>query len=106
MSKSTDNRFYRRFATNLKGTFVLKGSVKSEECTILDISRKGIGIEFRNHERIAIGSLIYVEVYPPRGLNPITVKGTIKWIKQEEGKLVGGVELSTLLDEDMMMRLL
>jgi len=106
MTKSTDNRFYRRFATNLKGTFVLKGSVKSEECTIVDISRKGLCIKFHNHMRIPIGSTIFVEAYPPREMLPINFKGTVKWIKQEEGKLIGGIEFSIALEEDVIGKLI
>ncbi|MBN1227426.1 MAG: PilZ domain-containing protein [Deltaproteobacteria bacterium] len=105
MNKYIDKRSFTRFEANLKGTFLIKGSIKSEECTIVDISRKGLGVELNTRERILKGSLIYIEIYPPGELSPINLKGTIKWIKQEEGKLEGGVELSKALDDDVLARL-
>ena len=105
MSKSTNERSFTRFVANLKGTFRIKGSIESVECTIVNISRKGLGIELNTRERIRKGSIIYIEIYPPRELSPINLKGTIKWIKQEEGKLEGGIELSNVLDDDVLARL-
>ena len=33
------------------------------------------------------------------GLKPISIKGTLKWIGEGENNLVGGVELTEVLDE-------
>jgi hypothetical protein len=95
-----DNRRHIRFSTNLKGRYSTGELGKNwEECTVLDASRKGMGIKFHTPEGIKVGSIINLETVVPSETEPFNVRGTLKWIKQKENEFIGGVELAEVLDE-------
>ena len=89
-----------RFSTNLKARYFTGEAVKNwEECTVFDASRNGMGIRFHTPEEIQIGSTINLETVVPSEREPLNVKGTLKWIRQESNEFVGGVELTDVSDE-------
>jgi hypothetical protein len=95
-----DNRRHIRFSTNLKGRYSTGELGKNwEECTVLDASRKGMGIKFHTAEGIKVGSIINLETVVSSETEPFNVRGTLKWIKQKENEFIGGVELNEVLDE-------
>ena len=75
-----------------------------KECSVINISREGMGIEVYVRERIHIGSIIQMEIVVPSKGEPIGVIGTLMWIKElkENPKFnfVGGVMLITIDPED------
>lgn len=75
-----------------------------EECTILDVSRTGIGVEFSS--QISLGSNINMTVCFPEELEPFSLKGILKWIKQSGNRFMGGIELTELLDENTTLIML
>ncbi len=94
-SKKKDNRLYARYAIKRTGRaldFVWK------ECVIVDVGEKGIGIRLHDSEKISPGSTIYLEIDDPRELEPLCLKGTLKWIKKEGRDCIGGIELDTELE--------
>ena len=101
-----DKRNYKRFPTQLKGTFLLKGGLRREQCTVLNVSRKGLGVAFHTKETISRGSSVYIEIYPPQELQPISVKGVVKWITQIENGYTGGVELMSKFDDAVLSKLM
>ena len=104
--RSKDRRKFPRFGTELKAQFVSRESHRGgEECTIVDFSRKGMGAKIYTTQEIHAGSDIVLEVFIPGELDPILVKGTIKWIKQMEGGYFSGIELSRSLDEIKLSKL-
>lgn len=101
-----NRRKFPRFGTELKARFVSKESHRGgEECTIIDFSSRGMGAKIHTTQEIHADSDIVLEVFIPRELEPILVKGTIKWVKQMEGGYFSGIELSRELDELKLSKL-
>ena len=77
-------RRFTRFTTQLNGQYFLKEMKKGwQECTITVVSRKGLGAEFHTREIIKPGSTAQIEISVPGELEPITVKGILRWIKKK-----------------------
>ena len=58
-----------------------------------------MGITFHTTGTIPIGSTINLEITVPSQLEPMSVRGTLQWIKQENNEYSGGIELIEVLDE-------
>jgi c-di-GMP-binding flagellar brake protein YcgR len=100
MEVQDERRNYIRFSTNLKARYFTGETVKNwEECTVFDASRNGMGIKFHTPEEIQIGSTINLETVVSSEIEPLNVRGTLKWIKQEANEFVGGVELTGVSEE-------
>ncbi len=103
--KSKKTRVFARFRVSLKAQYSLKeGDAIWEECTIIDFSSKGIGMEFNKH--VSLDSTIYLAIHLPKESEPFSVKGKLKWIKQSKNRFIGGIELTELLDENKTFALL
>jgi len=101
-----DRRGFSRFDTQLKAQYFLKEKKGGwEECTIINVSRKGMRIRFHPSEKIIVGSTIHLEIFVPTELEPISVKGILKRVEQEEDNIIGRVKLTEVLDEDKLARL-
>lgn len=88
-----NRRRFSRFDTQLKAHYFLKEKKGSrKECTITDVSRKGMGIRFYTHKEINIGSTIFLEISIPTEAEPVNVKGILKRIDQGENNFFGGIE--------------
>jgi hypothetical protein len=100
------NRTFKRFSVRLSGRF-LSGEQNTgwKECSILNISRKGMQITFPVSEKIPVGATVCIEIYIPKQLDPVNAKGTVKWIKQTEDTVITGVELCRALDQDLFNKL-
>lgn len=97
----------KRFTTNLKGRYVLESSEGNEkECTVINVSGNGAGLEFYTHEKIAIGTEIGLTIFAPEATDPIHVSGILKWVKQGERDFVGGVEVVVPTDKDKLAELI
>ena len=95
-----ENRAAIRFDTDLKGRYFVKELEKLwGNCTVFDVSRTGMGIKFHTSEPIEVGSHITIEIEVPSELEPMNVKGILRWIKQGENEFLGGIELTEVLDE-------
>ena len=93
----------RRFTTNLKAQYFLgesKGSGK--ECTVINVSSNGAGLEFYTHEKIDISTNLTLKIFAPKATDPINVKGILKWVKQGEKDFVGGVEVALQSDKEKL----
>ena len=93
----------RRFTTNLKAQYFLGDSKENEkECTVINISGNGAGLEFYTHENIDINTDIDLKIFAPEATNPIHVKGMLRWVKQGEKDFVGGVEVVLQSDKEKL----
>ena len=103
-----NRRGFRRHPTkDLKGRYFVEEEKKGwKECTIVDTSRKGMGIIFHTGEKINEGSTVHLEVFVSTELEPINVKGVLKWIVEGGNDFVGGVALTDFLPEDKWVQLL
>lgn len=92
--------FYRFLPPFLKAQyFSIEGESSREQCTIYNISRKGVSIKFHTREKINIGSTIHLEMFVPRKSEPISVKGILKWVKRSGDDFTGGIKLTEELDD-------
>lgn len=88
-----NRRKFSRFGTHMKAQYYLQERNRGwEECTVIDISRKGMGIQFLTDETIRVGSTLHLEISIPTELETIHVKGILKRINQRENDFVGGIE--------------
>lgn len=93
-----EKRKYTRYRTQLKAQYFLKEKKEGwEECTIIDVSRKGMGIVFLTPEKINVGSAVLLEIPMLTGLEPIYIMGTLKWFEQRGSDFIGGIESTELL---------
>ena len=95
-----DRRSYIRFFSQLKARYTSINSKEGwEECTVINISRKGIAIKFFPSEKINVGSTVHLEIFAATEIKPINVKGVFKWIEKGGNDFVGGIELTEILDD-------
>jgi len=95
-----DRRRFGRFETQLKAHYILQDSEKDwKECTVISMSRKGMGIRFHTREKINEGSSIQLKVFVPEKLKPTVVEGVLKWIEEKGNVFFGGIECNEILDE-------
>ena len=100
-----NRRKFSRFGTHMKAQYFLQEENKGwEECTVIDISRRGMGIRFFKNEKISVGSTLRLEISIPTELETINVKGILKRINQSGNDCIGGIEWFLVhrdgLDED------
>ena len=101
-----NRRRFSRFDTQLMARYLIKEKKGGwGECTIINVSRKGMSIRFHSCEKIIAGSTFHLEIFVPTGLEPINVKGILKRIEQEEDNLIGSIELTEVLDENTLAKL-
>jgi len=101
-----NRRRFGRFDAQLEAQYFIKEKKGgSGKCTIIDVSRQGVGIKFSKHENINVGSNIHLEITVPTELEPIGIRGVLKHIKQKGDDFFGSVELNEVLDEVTFGRL-
>ncbi|KPJ56526.1 MAG: hypothetical protein AMJ42_05220 [Deltaproteobacteria bacterium DG_8] len=106
MNKVEERRRFSRFETQLKAKYFIKERKGGwEECTIIDISRNGMKIRFHTCEKIIVNSTVHLEIYVPKELEPIYIKGILKRVKKEESDFIGSIELTEVLDENKLAKL-
>ena len=99
-NQDVERRQYRRFETHHKAHYLLKGGKGSwKACTITNVSRKGMGILLRAHEKVALGSTILLRPAPPIEPSPLYVIGIVRWIKKRGNDFIGGIESVEVLDD-------
>ena len=95
-----NTRRFERFPTQREGKyFLVKGKGKGQECTIIDVSRKGLGMIFHSNEEISVGTNIRLEIPDPITLDTIDIRGELRWSKKIEGEFIGGIELAMILSD-------
>jgi hypothetical protein len=101
VNEEGDRRRFKRFDTQRKARYFLKeGSGCWKECTIINISRKGLGILFRTHEKIQVGSTILLRAFFSAETESISVIGMVRWIRKRKNDFIGGIESIKVLDDD------
>ena len=96
-----NKRRFERFTTQREAQYFLtEGKGKGQECTIINISRKGMGIIFHSNEAINVGTPMRLEIPDPTILlDTINVRGKLKWSKKIESEFIGGIELTRMLSD-------
>jgi len=105
VNRLEEEKSFVRFFIQLKAQYSLKEREGLwEECTILDVNPKGMGIEFS--KEISLGTTIHLAVYLPEESEPLNVKGVLKWTKQSVNRFIGDIELTEILDENKIFTIL
>ena len=105
MDKLEDRRVIARFLIRLKAQYSLKEEdAVWEECTIIDFSSKGIGIEF--NKQVSLDSTIHLAIHLPKEPEPLSTKGILKWIKQSKNHFIGGIEFTEIFDDNKTFAIL
>jgi hypothetical protein len=93
-------RQYVRYPTHREAFYCLHEKMtEKQKCTIINISRKGMGVLFRRIDGIDIGATIRIEIPVATALDSISVNGMVKWMDKNESTYVGGIELSKELSD-------
>jgi len=95
-----NTRRYGRFDTELKARYcVAENEGDWNTCTVVNLSRKGIGIRLDAHETIDLDTVIRLEVFIPEKATPTSVQGIVKWTDARGDSVFCGIESIELLDE-------
>ena len=95
-----NTRRFERFPTQREGQyFLVKGKGKGQECTIIDVSREGLGMIFHSNEEISVGTNIRLEIPDPITIDTINVRGELRWSKEIGGEFIGGIGLARILSD-------
>ena len=100
-----EKRTFSRRLTQLEARFLKEGEREWQEATIINISRKGLGIKLHASGKINIGSTIHLAIIVSGEPDPIMVKGVLEWIKQKENHFIGGIELDEELEKVTWVKL-
>ena len=99
-------RKYKRYPTQREGRYFIQGTIwNGQVCTIVNVSRKGMGIIFHTDEDMPSGTVIHVEVPMKHSSETISVQGILKWIDRMEFDIIGGIELLHELSDLELSRL-
>jgi len=93
-------REFIRYATKLQARYSLQemGGMW-ESCTVFDVSRKGMGIQFHPSEEINVGTTFHLLIDVPDEREPFALKGVLRWVERCEDDYIGGIEFTEVLDE-------
>lgn len=99
-----DKRKYRRFSILLNARYLEANKRDWHECSVTNVSREGMGVGIYSRERIAIGSVLQLEIAVPIQKELISAMGTLMWIKKLNGNprfnFLGGLMLISMAPED------
>ena len=93
-------RRFIRLPTTLRAEYSLKGSgSRGGNCTVINISPGGAGLEFYSSEPIDVGATLVLKIFDSEKKETVDAEGVVKWIKQGEKNFVCGVALTDVLDK-------
>jgi hypothetical protein len=108
-SEKQERRGFFRVLTNLKGQYIVKDKKnRLEECTIINIHHKGIGLELYTPKKIKVGSSLTFDIFTSDKKEPITIaiKGKVKWMKERKRYFIGGIAVTSKKDEEKLAKLI
>ena len=92
-----NTRRFKRYPTQREARFFLKdNSGEGKECTIITVSRKGMGILFHTDENLSVGTTIRFDVPVATSFEAISVRGMLKWLDKAEGHQDSGLSQITV----------
>ena len=102
-----ERRSYFRFSTKLKALYYFGGEKERlGKCNLLNVGYKGLGVNFKQHEKNKTGTSIHLGIIIKRQLIPISVSGVVKWVDEREKGSFAGIELAEELDNITMIKLI
>ena len=96
----TTIRQHKRYQTHREAHYFLHHTKENgRQCTIINVSRKGMGIIFPTDETLYPGATIRLEVPVTTTFESISVSGMLKWIDRMDADCIGGIELTKELND-------
>jgi len=96
-----------RIPTQRKAHYFLKeGTSTLKECTVIDVSHKGMGIRFDTSEALHLGSTVIIDLTDSSVRKSLYVAGSLRWIEEGVNFFIGGIELAESLDDITLLKLL
>ncbi len=99
-----ERRKYIRFPVNLNARYRETNAGSWKECSVIDISREGMGISIYSREAINKGAGLRMEITIPVRSDPVAMEGILMWIRElkddTQFNYIGGVRISSITSED------
>lgn len=99
-----ERRKFLRFPLQLDARYSEQNEENWKECSVVDISREGMGIIIHSIEAIREGTLLQVEIDAPMQEDSIMVAGELVWVQEIKGdprfNYAGGVQLTSISPEN------
>lgn len=99
-----DRRKFIRFSVRLSARYSEENQDKWNQCSVINISREGMGVIVYLKEKIHLGSILKLMIDVPGKKAPIFVSGTLTWIKELKGdpefSYKSGIQIITIDSED------
>ena len=103
VNEEGERRRFKRFDTQRRAHYFLRnGGGAWKGCTVINVSRKGLGIRCRTHEKITVGSTVLLKVFLSAGREPTSIIGMIRWIRKRKNDYIGGIESVKVLDDESL----
>ncbi len=99
-----ERRKYIRFPVTLQARYEERNGCGWKECSVIDISREGMGISIYSREAITTGTGLRMEITVPVKHEPVAMEGVLMWIREQRNdphfNYIGGVRISSITAED------
>ena len=90
-----DRKKSQRFPVQLSARYLVSSKKEWFNCSIINISRDGMGVEVYLQESIPPNLILQFEIEVLKKKEPIETSGILRWSKKLQGEMafIGGVEL-------------
>lgn len=99
-----ERRKYLRFPVQLDARYREKLTEDWKECSVVDISREGMGLSIYSRDTIREGTPLCMQITSPVAQDSIAVEGILTWIRDctddPHFNYLCGVALSSITSED------
>ena len=86
----------QRIEMHRRAKFTLKDEKRGwEGCTLLNLNQnlRGVGIRFHTTKDIKVNEIVIIDLSDEGKNGSLNIVGIVRWIKQGEDDLTGGIEL-------------
>ena len=100
-----DRRKFLRFPVRLSACYSVENKENwSQQCSVVDISREGMGLVVHLRDRLPTGCLLHFKVDLPEKEQTVSFDGVLGWIKalkkDPDYNFKGGIRLTDIDSED------
>ena len=99
-----DRRKFIRFSVRIGARYSEENQDKWNPCSVINISREGMGVVVYLKEKIHLGSILNLMIDVPGKKEPVFVSGALNWIEALEGdpefSYKSGIQIITIDSED------
>lgn len=104
--KTEESRRSWRFPKSLKALyFIQEKKSKGKDCTIINISLNGAGLDLYTVDPISAKTKLILEILPADGKETVTIEGIVQWVKQERTHFICGIKLTEKLNKGKLKML-